>query len=145
MAELKTQKTTASVSAFLNAVEDPQRRADCKTVSTLMQEVTGEKPAMWGTSMVGFGSYRYVYETGREGEWPLIGFSPRKQNLTLYIMAGFEGYPDLMAKLGPHKTGKSCLHIKKLEDLHQPTLKKLMAGSVKAMKKRYPKIPLDSL
>ncbi len=145
MAELKTQKTNVSVPAFLNAIEDPQRRADCKAVSKLMQEVTGEKPAMWGPSIVGFGSYRYVYETGRTGEWLLIGFSPRKQNLTLYIMAGFDGYPELMAKLGPHTTGKSCLYVKRLSDLHLPTLKKLMAGSVKAMKKRYPKIPLDSL
>lgn len=138
MGELKTQRTKASVSAFLNAVADDQRRADCKAVSKLMQEITGEKPAMWGASLVGFGSYHYVYASGQSGDWPLVAFSPRKQNLTLYIMAGFDGYPELMAKLGPHSTGKSCLYVKRLSDLHQPTLKKLITQSVKHMKKRYP-------
>jgi hypothetical protein len=138
MAELKTQKTKASVSAFLNAIADDQRRADCKAVSKMMQEITGEKPAMWGTSMVGFGTYTYTYATGRSGDWPLAAFSPRKQNLTLYIMAGFDGYPELMAKLGPHSTGKSCLYVKRLSDLHLPTLKKLISQSVKHVKNRYP-------
>lgn len=138
MAELKTQKTKMSVSAFLNAIEDPQRRADCKAVAKIMQDVTGEKPALWGPSIVGFGTYHYVYASGRTGDWPLTGFSPRKQNLTLYIMAGFDGYPELMAKLGPHTTGKSCLYVKRLSDLHQPTLKKLIRQSVAHMKKRHP-------
>lgn len=138
MAELKTRKTKASVSAFLNAITDDQRRADCKAVSKMMQEITGEKPAMWGPSIVGFGTYTYTYATGRTGDWPLAAFSPRKQNLTLYIMAGFDGYPELMAKLGPHSTGKSCLYVKRLSDLHLPTLKKLISQSVKHIKKRYP-------
>ncbi len=137
MAELKTQKTKASVSAFLNAIADDQRRADCKAVSKMMQEITGEKPAMWGTSLVGFGTYTYTYATGRSGDWPLAAFSPRKQNLTLYIMAGFDGYPELMAKLGPHSTGKSCLYVKRLSDLHLPTLKKLITASVKHVKARH--------
>lgn len=133
MAELKTQKTKASVAAFLNAIDDPGRRADCKAVAKLMSDVTGEKPAMWGTSIVGFGACEYT-NTKAGGIWPLIAFSPRKQNLTLYIMAGFEGYPELMAKLGPHSTGKSCLYVKRLSDLHLPTLKKLIAASVKHTK-----------
>lgn len=133
MAELKTQKTKASVAAFLNAIEDPQRRADCKAVAKLMQEITGEKPAMWGASIVGFGSYEYR-NTKAGGVWPLTGFSPRKQNLTMYIMPGFEKYTDLMARLGPHTTGKSCLYVKRLSDLHEPTLKKLISESVKRMK-----------
>jgi hypothetical protein len=141
MAELKTQKTKASVSAFLNAIEDEQRRADCKAVAKLMQDVTGEKPVMWGPSIVGFGTYHYVYASGREGDWPLTGFSPRKQNLTLYVMAGFDEYADLMAKLGPHSTGSSCLYVKRLSDLHLPTLKKLVASSVKQVRKRYPVDP----
>ncbi|MBM3751409.1 MAG: DUF1801 domain-containing protein [Acidimicrobiia bacterium] len=138
MAELKTQKTRASVSAFLNAIADDQRRADCKAVSKLMQEITGEKPAMWGSAIVGFGTYTYRYATGRTGDWPVAAFSPRKQNLTLYIMAGFDGYPELMAKLGPHSTGKSCLYVKRLSDLHLPTLKKLISQSVRHVRKQYP-------
>ena len=136
MAELKTQKTKASVSAFLNAIEDDQRRADCKAIARLMQDVTGEKPAMWGPSIVGFGSYTY---TQAGGVWMLTGFSPRKQNLTMYIMAGFDGYAELMAKLGPHSTGKSCLYVKRLSDLHQPTLRKLIAASIRYMKQLPPK------
>lgn len=137
MAELKTQKTKASVSAFLNAIKDDQMRADAKAVAKLMQEVTGEKPAMWGPSIVGFGSYRYVYASGRSGDWMITGFSPRKQNLTLYIMAGFDKYDALMAKLGKHTTGMSCLYLKRLSDVHQPTLKKLVAASVKHIRQTY--------
>ena len=135
MAELKTQKTKASVSAFLNAIEDDQRRADCKAVARLMQDVTGEKPAMWGPSIVGFGSYVYT-NTKAGGVWPLTGFSPRKQNLTMYIMSGFDGYAELMGKLGPHSTGKSCLYVRRLSDIHQPTLRKLIAASVRHMKRQ---------
>jgi hypothetical protein len=135
MAELKTQKTKASVAAFLNTIEDDQMRKDCKAVAKLMQEVTGEKPAMWGTSIVGFGSYEYT-NTKAGGEWPLTGFSPRKQNLTMYIMPGFERYADLMGALGKHSTGKSCLYVKRLSDVHLPTLKKIIATSVKHMKRQ---------
>lgn len=135
MAELKTQKTKASVAAFLNAIQDDQMRKDCKAVAKLMQEVTGEKPAMWGTSIVGFGSYEYG-NTKAGGVWPMTGFSPRKQNLTMYIMPGFEKYEALMSELGKHSTGKSCLYVKRLSDIHLPTLKKLVSESVKQMRKR---------
>jgi hypothetical protein len=135
MAELKTQKTKASVAAFLNAIEDDQMRKDCKVVAKLMQEVTGEKPAMWGASIVGFGNYEYT-NTKAGGVWPLTGFSPRKQNLTMYIMSGFDRYADLTAKLGKHSTGKSCLYVKRLADVDLPTLKKLIAASVAHMKAR---------
>lgn len=139
MAELKTQKNTASVAAFLKkTVTDPDRRADCEAIIELMEAATKAKATMWGASIVGFGSYTYTYATGRSGDWPLLGFSPRKANLTLYIMSGFDEEPELMAKLGTFKTGKSCLYIKSLSDLHLPTLKKLMAKSIAATKKRYP-------
>ena len=134
MAELKTQKTKASVAAFLNAIEDDQMRKDCKAVAKLMQEVTGEKPAMWGTSIVGFGSLEYT-NTKAGGEWPLTGFSPRKQNLTMYIMPGFAKHQELLAKLGKHSTGQSCLYVKRLSDVDLPTLKKLIAESVKDRKR----------
>jgi hypothetical protein len=130
MAELKTKKTDDSVEAFLNSVEHDKRRTDAFKVLDLMKEVTGEAPKMWGSSIVGFGDYRYKYESGREGEWFLAGFSPRKQNLTLYVMAGFDEYDDLLSKLGKYKTGKSCLYINKLEDVDLPTLKQLVKKSV---------------
>jgi hypothetical protein len=133
MAELKTQRTKASVAAFLNAIEDEQMRKDCKAVAKLMQEVTGEKPAMWGPSIVGFGSMEYT-NTKAGGEWPLTGFSPRKQSLTMYIMPGFDKYQELTSRLGKHTTGKSCLYVKRLSDVHLPTLKKLISASVKDRK-----------
>lgn len=130
MAELKTQKNEASVEAFLSGVADPQQREDALRLLALMQEVTGEQPAMWGGSIVGFGSYRYRYPSGREGEWFLTGFSPRKGNLTLYIMPGFAGYGQLMQKLGKFKTGKACLYVKRLADVDLPTLRELVSASV---------------
>ncbi|MEK6286544.1 MAG: DUF1801 domain-containing protein [Acidobacteriota bacterium] len=130
MAELKTRKNTASVEKFLNSVADEQRRKDCFRVLEIMKAATKSEPAMWGTSIVGFGRHQYKYESGRELEWFLTGFSPRKQDLTLYIMGGLERYPALMKKLGKHKTGKSCLYIKKLEDVDLPTLKQLIKQSV---------------
>jgi len=133
MAELKTKKTTASVTKFLNQTTDEQRRKDCQTVSKLMQEATGEAPRMWGSSIVGFGIYKYRYASGHGGEWPIIGFSPRTEDLTLYIMPGFADYPELMAKLGKYKAGKSCLYIKKLEDIKLPVLKRLIKKSVDKM------------
>ncbi len=129
MAELKTKKTDDSVEAFLNSVEHDKRRKDAFKVLELMKEVTGEEPKMWGSSIVGFGDYHYKYESGREGDWFLTGFSPRKQSLTLYIMAGFDEYADLLSKLGKYKTGKSCLYINKLEDVDLPTLKQLVKKS----------------
>ncbi len=138
MAELKTQRNTASVEAFLNKVKDEGKRADSFELLKLMEEVTGEKGEMWGSSIVGFGKYRYKYSTGREGDWMLVGFSPRAQNLTLYIMPGFSEYEDLLAKLGKYSTGKSCLYIKRLEQVDMKVLKQLVKKSVTHMKKNNP-------
>jgi hypothetical protein len=135
MAELKTRVTKASVPAFLKAIADDQIREDCHAIAKIMEAATGAKPRMWGPSIVGFGSYHYVYASGREGDWMLTGFSPRKKNITLYIMAGFDRYDDLLATLGTFTTAKSCLYIKRLSDVHVPTLKKLVTASVKHMKK----------
>ena len=133
MAELKTKPTTASVTKFLKGVSDKTRRDDCIAVLEMMREVTKEEPAMWGSSIVGFGRYRYKYESGREGEWLITGFSPRKGDLTLYIMPGFDIAPELMERLGKYKTGKSCLYIKKLADVDPKVLKQLITKSVKKM------------
>lgn len=135
MAELKTKRNDASVEKFLNTVTDEQKRADCFALVDLMRQVTKAEPKMWGSSIVGFGSYHYKYASGREADWMLVGFSPRKQNLTLYIMAGFDEYEALLKKLGKHSTGKSCLYIKRLDDLHRPTLKKMIQSSVRHMQK----------
>ena len=130
MAELKTKPNEQSVEAFLNSVEDEKKRQDCFTVLEMMKQITKAEPQMWGTSMVGFGTYHYKYESGREGDWFVAGFSPRKQNLTLYIMAGFSRYDELLSKLGKFKTGKSCLYINKIEDVDLKTLKELIKQSV---------------
>lgn len=130
MAELKTKKTAASVEKFLNGVTDEQRRKDCFSLVEIMKAATKAEPAMWGTTIVGFGRHQYKYESGRELEWFLVGFSPRKQDLTLYIMGGLERDPALMKKLGKHKTGKACLYIKKLDDVDLPTLKELIKKSI---------------
>lgn len=135
MAEPKTKVNDQSVEKFLNGITDEQARQDCFTILKIMQQATRAEPKMWGSSIVGFGSYHYKYESGREGNWFLTGFSPRKQNLTLYIMAGFARYDELMKKLGKHKTGKSCLYIKSLEDVNLPALKQLIQQSVKHMTK----------
>ena len=134
MAEQKTKPTNQSVKEFLNEISEPERRADCFAVAQIMEEISGEKPKMWGPSIVGFGSYHYKYASGREGDWPMMGFSPRKKDLTLYIMMGFERHADLMEKLGKHSTGKSCLYIKRLSDVHIPTLKKLIKIGLKDLK-----------
>jgi hypothetical protein len=133
MAELKTKQNDQSVEAFLNRVDDERKRADSFAILEMMKQITGLEPKMWGDSIVGFGSYHYRYETGREGDMPIIGFSPRKQNLTLYIMPGFGQYEALMAKLGKHTTGKSCLYIKKLADVDLDVLKELVRHSVDHM------------
>lgn len=135
MAEPKTQPTKASVAAFLAAIPDDQRRKDCQAVAKMMQEATGEKPVLWGTSIVGFGTYRYKYASGREGDWPVIGFAPRRNDLTLYIMPGFERFAGLLAKLGRHKSAKSCLYLKRLADVDGAVLKELIGKSVAAMEK----------
>lgn len=134
MAELKTKKTEASVEEFLQGVADPQQRTDAFRVLELMKKATGEKPAMWGSSIIGFGTYQYKYPSGREGTWFLAGFSPRKGNLTLYIMPGFDRYGQLMQQLGKYKTGKSCLYVKRLEDVDVATLGELIKSSVAHLK-----------
>lgn len=137
MAELKTRENDADVSGFLNSVEEEQQREDCIRLLEMMSEVTGRAPKMWGTSIVGFGAYHYVYASGREGDWPIIGFSPRKQNISIYIMSGFDSYETLMKKLGTHKIGKSCLYIKKLADIEPDVLRELAASSVAYMRQNY--------
>ena len=136
MAELKTKRTKQSVGAFIKSIPDPARRRDCLTVKRLMEDATKSRAAMWGTSIVGCGTYRYKYPNGRLAEWFLTGFSPRKQNLTLYIMAGFGFNKGLMRQLGKHKTGGSCLYIKQLDDVDTKVLDKLIRASVKHMKTR---------
>lgn len=136
MAELKTKKNDASVEDFLAGITPEKKRKDALAICELMRKVTKSEPKMWGTSIVGFGSYHYKYESGREGDWFLTGFSPRKQNLTLYIMPGFAKYDALLSKLGKHKTGKSCLYINSLDDIDLPTLRELVQQSVTAMKKK---------
>lgn len=132
MAELKTKVNDQSVTAFLDGVADEGRRQDCYKILELMNKATRAEPKMWGDSIVGFGSYRYTYASGRAGDWLLTGFSPRKQNLTLYIMSGFSDFEELLSRLGKHKTGKGCLYIKKLADVDLSVLQELIDRSVKA-------------
>lgn len=134
MAELKTKRNQGDVKAFLNSITDEKKRQDSFTILELMKKVTSLEPEMWGDSIVGFGNYHYKYASGREGDWFLVGFSPRKQNLTLYIMSGFDEYDQLLEKLGKHSTGKSCLYIKKVEDINIDVLRELVKQSVKHMK-----------
>ena len=138
MSTLKTQQNDADVEGFLAAVENDRRREDSFTVLELMKRITGEKPKMWGTSIVGFGSYHYRYASGREGEWPRIGFSPRKQSLTIYVMPGFSTYDELLSRLGKHRTGKSCLYVNKLADIDMDVLQQLVRSSLETMRERYP-------
>jgi len=132
MAELKTKATKASVAEFLLKIPDASRRRDCMTMMKLMEQVTGSKPAMWGSSMVGFGTYHYVYASGREGDWFITGFSPRKQDLTIYTMCGLDESMDLLDKLGVFKRGKSCLYVKSLGDINLAILEKILRRSLKA-------------
>ena len=133
-AELKTKVNEASVTNFIDSVEDEQKRKDCFEILKLMKQITKEEPKMWGASIVGFGSYHYKGKSGREGDWMLTGFSPRKQNLTLYLMGGFDTHADLLQKLGKFTTGAGCLYIKKLDDVDKKVLKELEQASVKRMK-----------
>lgn len=130
-AEQKTKETDASVTDFLNQIEDEQKRKDCFEILKLMEQVTKHEPKMWGSSIVGFGSYHYKYASGHEGDSALMGFSPRKQNITMYITTDYERFSRLMAKLGKHSTGKSCLHIKRLNDVDRNVLKELMTEAFK--------------
>jgi len=135
VAELKTKPTSQSVARFLNGIAEPSTRKDCATLVRIMKHATKAKPKMWGRSIVGFGTYHYRYASGREGDWFLVGFSPRKQNLTVYVMAGFNRYGALMRKLGKHKTGKSCLYLKTLDDVDVGVLTELVERSVKHVAK----------
>lgn len=134
----KTQENDHSVIDFINGVEDGQKRSDSFEILELMKSVSGAPAKMWGGSIIGFGKYHYKYDSGREGDFLRIGFSPRKQNLSLYIMAGFSRYDDIMSRLGKYKTGKSCLYIKRLSDVDRSVLEELCAESLDFMNQRYP-------
>jgi len=136
MAELKTKKTNASVSAFLLRMADPEQRKDCRTLARMMGKATGAKPKMWGGSIVGFGSYHYEYASGRQGDWFMVGFSPRKQSLSIYLLDWCEGWGTLVGKLGKHRTGKACLYVKRLSDVDVSVLDRLIRQSVRRMRKR---------
>lgn len=137
--DMKTKPTRKSVARYVRSIEHQQRRADAEVLLQLMQEVTGETPVLWGDSIIGFGSYHYKYASGREGDWPLTGFSPRKQNMVVYIMPGFAKYGALLKKLGKHKHSSSCLYINKLDDISLPVLGQLVKRSVAAMHRMYDK------
>jgi len=137
MSTIKTTASDANVNEFIATIYDPVKREDSKTLLKLFTKVTGEQPKLWGTSIVGFGSYHYKSErSSQEGDWPLTGFSPRKQNLTLYFMHGFDSYTELLDKLGKHKTSKGCLYIHKLADVDMAVLEKLVSISFTAMKQQ---------
>ena len=138
MAGNKTKPTKVSPRTFINQVDNEQKRKDCHELVALMQDITGHAPKMWGSSIVGFDQYHYRYESGREGDSLLTGFSPRKQDLVLYLGPGIEN-TSLMAKLGKHKTGKGCLYLKKLEDVDRNVLRELILTSVKALRERHPR------
>ena len=133
MAEPKTKKTAASVSEFIARVENPARRRDAKAVGAIMARLTGARAAMWGPSIVGYGTWNQVTANGKSNPWPAAAFSPRGPALVVYIMPGFPGREALLAKLGPHSIGKSCLYIKRLDDVHLPTLERLIAGSMESV------------
>lgn len=133
---IKTQKNRASVAQFIAAVDDDTQRADAQAIDRMLREITGEKPAMWGPSMIGYGSYKYTNTMG-EADWPKIGFSPRKGATVLYIMPGFLASDPLMKKLGKYKTGKSCLYINRLADVDKDVLRELAAWTWKEMSKKY--------
>lgn len=135
MTELKTKPIKKDVNRFIQSVKDPQMRSDCETLTEIMEKITEAKGQMWGESIVGFGSYHYKYASGREGDWFLTGFSPRKQNLTIYIMSGFSRHNELMSKLGKYKTGKSCLYVKSLDDIDINIINSLIIESVNFLKK----------
>lgn len=137
MAENKTQPTGASVTAFLNSIDDPRKKKDARKVASMMRRATGHRAKMWGPSIVGYGRYHYKYDSGREGDFMLTGFSPRKQAMTIYIIPGFTPFQALMDKLGKYKSSRSCLYIRKLEDVDEAVLEKLINQSVKLMRKRY--------
>jgi hypothetical protein len=137
MTENKTKATEASVESYLSTIEDEARRKDCEALTTLMTKATKQPPQMWGTSIVGFGSYHYTYESGREGDSCLTGFSSRKGDITVYLVASFPGREELLAKLGKHKLGKGCLYIRRLSDVDPKVLEQLVIGTVAERKRHY--------
>lgn len=137
MAEPKTRATGASVGDFIRAIKDKDARNDCQTIAGIMQKATGAKPKMWGAGIVGFGTYRYRYADGRDAEWMITAFSPRKGNITLYIDSEFAGGKELLNALGKHKSGKSCIHIKRLSDVNLATLSKLVTAAVTHTRKKH--------
>jgi len=137
MAENKTQPGKQSVTAFINGIDDEQKRADVRKVAAMMRKATGARATMWGSAIVGYGQYHYQYASGREGDFMLTGYSPRKQALTVYIIPGFKPFGSLMNDLGKYKTGKSCLYIKRLSDIDEAVLERLISESVTHMRKNY--------
>ena len=137
MAELKTKPTDASVEAFLQGIADERKRQDSFTLLQMMGEVTGAAPRLWGSSIVGFGDYHYAYASGREGDWFVAGFAPRKEALTLYLMGGLEPHAELLARLGKHKVGKGCVYIKRLQDVDTGVLRSLIAAAVEEAREQY--------
>ncbi len=137
MAEIKTKRNDGNVEQFIQGIESESQRADSIAILDLMQDVTCEKPEMWGTSIIGFGSYHYVYASGREGDWFLTGFSPRKRSISIYIMPGFSRFPELMSKLGKFKTGKACLYINKMTDIDTNVLRELVHEATTYLKEKY--------
>jgi Domain of unknown function (DU1801) len=137
-AKTKTKPTEISIADYIDTVADEQQRRDSRQIADMMERLSGHKPKMWGPSIIGFGSYHYKYESGREGDMCRIGFSPRKGNTVLYLVDGFLGHSELMAKLGKHKTGKSCLYIKRLSDVDESVLEQLCSESLKWMAQKYP-------
>lgn len=133
----KTIETDASVENFINSVDNDQKRKDSRDMLALMSGITGSEAKMWGSSLVGFGQYHYRYESGREGDFFITGFSPRKTALAVYIIPGFDGYQEQLAKLGPHKTGKSCLYVKNLDVVDREVLEEVIRDSVSVMRERY--------
>ncbi len=138
MTELKTKLTDASVHDFLETIPNQQVRNDCQTIVQIMRQATNAEPKMWGSNIIGFGTYHYRYASGKQADWMRIGLSPRKQNITLYLAVGFPEYETLRAQLGKHSVAKSCLYIKKLSDIDKPILEKLIQASVKHMSEKYP-------
>ena len=136
---MKTVATRASVSRFIEALDDPERRRECKVLVRLMRGITGQKPVLWGESIVGFDTYRYSRSNGKQFEFFRTGFSPRKQALTIYIMPGYADFSAILARLGPHKTGKSCLYLKRLADVDFDVLEELVRAGYADMNERYPK------
>ncbi|RDV39433.1 DUF1801 domain-containing protein [Bradymonadaceae bacterium TMQ3] len=138
---LKTKPTNQTPADFIDAIDDPKRRDDCLRLLTIFEEEVGAPAVMWGDAIIGFGTYHYIYKSGRECDWMLAGFSPRKRNISLYIMSGFEGVEDIMSRLGKHKTGKSCLYINKLADIDEAALRELIQRSLTYLKATYETTP----